>query len=112
MVAMVLRDTYLCQLVEVLRIGRLTSIAICLQPLQIVFGEILTFRRFLLILARGTTESNTLLSKEPVTRHRLEIILNARENAVNFYKNSGYEVIRETYILFDKIQHFEMKKVL
>ena len=45
-------------------------------------------------------------------KNRLEIILNSRENAVNFYKNSGYEVIRETYILFDKIQHYEMKKVL
>ena len=34
------------------------------------------------------------------------------ENAVIFYKNLGYEVVKESYILFDKIQHFEMKKVL
>ena len=43
---------------------------------------------------------------------RNNIILNARENAVIFYKNLGYEVVKESYLLFDKIQHFEMKKVL
>ena len=44
--------------------------------------------------------------------NRSHIILNARENAVIFYENLGYEVVKESYILFDKIQHFEMKKVL
>ena len=43
---------------------------------------------------------------------RKEIILNARENAVNFYKSIGYKIIQKSYILFDKIQHYEMKKVL
>ena len=43
---------------------------------------------------------------------RKEIILNARENAVNFYKSIGYNIIQKSYILFDKIQHYEMKKVL
>ena len=43
---------------------------------------------------------------------RLEIILNARENAVNFYKSLDYKIIQKSYVLFDKIQHYEMKKVL
>ena len=43
---------------------------------------------------------------------RTEIILNARENAMNFYKSIGYKIIQKSYILFDKIQHYEMKKVL
>jgi len=43
---------------------------------------------------------------------RVEIILNARENAVNFYKSLDYKIIQKSYVLFDKIQHYEMKKVL
>ena len=44
--------------------------------------------------------------------NRSKIILNARENAVMFYKKLGYKVIKKTYLLYNKIQHFEMKKVL
>jgi len=40
------------------------------------------------------------------------IILNARINAVDFYKNLNYEVIEKTNLLFGVIQHFKMKKVL
>ena len=40
------------------------------------------------------------------------IILDARENAVGFYVVLGYEVIGESYLLFDSIQHFKMKKLL
>ena len=40
------------------------------------------------------------------------IILNARENAVPFYKKLGYNITEKTNLLFGKIQHYEMKKVL
>ena len=40
------------------------------------------------------------------------IILQARENAVPFYKNNGYEIIKKTHLLFNEIQHWLMKKML
>ncbi|MBL1278672.1 MAG: GNAT family N-acetyltransferase [Fluviicola sp.] len=41
-----------------------------------------------------------------------KIILHARENAVTFYKNLGYEIIEESYLLFGEIQHYLMRKGL
>ncbi len=41
-----------------------------------------------------------------------KIILHAREPAINFYKNLGYQVIEKSYRLFDEIQHFHMSKKL
>ena len=38
------------------------------------------------------------------------MILSARENALQFYENNGYEIIKKTYLLFDKIQHWLMRK--
>jgi len=40
------------------------------------------------------------------------IMLHARENAVGFYKKSGYQLIKKSYLLFDEIQHFYMSKKL
>ena len=40
------------------------------------------------------------------------IILSARENALQFYKNNGYEIIEKTHLLFGKIQHWLMRKEL
>tara|TARA_Y100001970_G_scaffold97117_1_gene122254 strand:- start:7654 stop:8091 length:438 start_codon:yes stop_codon:yes gene_type:complete len=40
------------------------------------------------------------------------MVLNARENAVYFYENLGYKITKKTNLLFGKIQHYEMKKVL
>lgn len=40
------------------------------------------------------------------------IKLHARENAVGFYKKMGYEVTEKSYLLFDCIQHYKMKKTL
>ena len=40
------------------------------------------------------------------------IILSARENALKFYKNNGYEIIEKTHTLFGKIQHWLMRKEL
>jgi len=38
------------------------------------------------------------------------IILNARENALDFYEKLNYKVIKKTNLLLGKIQHYEMKK--
>jgi hypothetical protein len=40
------------------------------------------------------------------------IFLNARINAVNFYKHLGYEVIADGELLWGKIPHFVMQKYL
>lgn len=41
-----------------------------------------------------------------------EIVLEARENALPFYKSLGYQIEKESYLLFGKIQHYRMKKAL
>ncbi|MFD1188033.1 GNAT family N-acetyltransferase [Pontibacter rugosus] len=40
------------------------------------------------------------------------VTLQARENAVNFYRRNGYEILEKTYILFGTIQHYRMAKQL
>ena len=40
------------------------------------------------------------------------IILSARENALQFYKNNGYEIMEKTHLLFGEIQHWLTKKEL
>ena len=40
------------------------------------------------------------------------IILQARKNAVQFYQSNGYKILKKSYILFDEIQHWLMKKEL
>lgn len=42
----------------------------------------------------------------------ITLMLHARENAVNFYRRNGYEVVKESYILFGTIQHYLMTKQL
>lgn len=39
-----------------------------------------------------------------------EIVLDARENALKFYFSIGYEIIGDSYLLFDVIPHFKMIK--
>jgi len=41
-----------------------------------------------------------------------EIILQARENAVEFYKSLEYELVEPTFKLFGEIQHYLMRKQL
>ena len=41
-----------------------------------------------------------------------EIVLEARENAVPFYKSLGYQIEQESYLLCGEIQHYRMKKAL
>jgi predicted GNAT family N-acyltransferase len=40
------------------------------------------------------------------------IVLDARQPAVDFYKKLGYKVVKKSYLLFGEIQHFRMKKEL
>ena len=40
------------------------------------------------------------------------IILSARGNALQFYKNNGYNIMKKTHLLFDEIQHWLMGKEL
>lgn len=40
------------------------------------------------------------------------ILLDAREAAVDFYKKQGYQVTAKSYRLFGEIQHFQMSKKL
>ena len=42
----------------------------------------------------------------------LEITLNAREDAVQFYRHNGYQVLRPSHTLFGVIPHFELRKRL
>ena len=41
-----------------------------------------------------------------------EIVLEARENAVPFYRAIGYTIVAESYLLFGEIQHYRMSKTL
>tara|TARA_Y100000589_G_scaffold306395_1_gene321094 strand:+ start:38572 stop:39006 length:435 start_codon:yes stop_codon:yes gene_type:complete len=40
------------------------------------------------------------------------IILNARENALPFYRKNGYETFEKSYLLWGEIQHYLMQKSL
>ena len=39
-----------------------------------------------------------------------QIILHAREEAIDFYIKNGFFIVEKSYLLFDSIQHFLMKK--
>ncbi|HZC58445.1 MAG TPA: GNAT family N-acetyltransferase [Chthoniobacterales bacterium] len=39
-----------------------------------------------------------------------EVMLNAREEAVSFYKSNGYVIVQPSHSLFGVIPHFEMRK--
>lgn len=41
-----------------------------------------------------------------------KIFLHARENAVSFYEQNGYKIIRPSHVLFQSIQHYLMEKCL
>lgn len=40
------------------------------------------------------------------------MVLQARENAVNFYLRNGYKVKERSFLLWDEIQHYLMEKEL
>jgi predicted GNAT family N-acyltransferase len=52
------------------------------------------------------------LEQEAGKRNIKRIVLDAREPAVGFYQKLGYSIEKKSYLLFDKIQHFRMKKRL
>jgi len=39
-----------------------------------------------------------------------ELFLHARDNALIFYEKLGYEITEKSYLLFDSIQHYKMRK--
>ena len=50
------------------------------------------------------------IEKEAKSNGAKELILHARGYAVNFYKKNNYLVVEKSYLLFDSIQHYLMKK--
>ncbi len=54
----------------------------------------------------------TYLEEIAKENKRSLVILHARENAVEFYKNCGYFVKEKSYLLWGKIQHFLMQKFI
>ncbi|MBP6334568.1 MAG: GNAT family N-acetyltransferase [Bacteroidia bacterium] len=52
------------------------------------------------------------IEKEANERKLKYIVLEARENALNFYLNCGYLAIADSFLLFDVIKHTRMRKDL
>ena len=51
--------------------------------------------------------------EEKARRHGAQrMILQARENAVDFYKRCGYRVTEKTFLMWGLIQHYLMEKTL
>ncbi len=51
-----------------------------------------------------------MMEKMALNRGAVKIILDARENAVEFYRKNGYEIVRPSKVLFGEIKHFLMEK--
>ena len=41
-----------------------------------------------------------------------QLILHARNNALGFYEKLGYKITEKSYLLFNSIQHYKMRKEL
>jgi N-acetylglutamate synthase-like GNAT family acetyltransferase len=52
------------------------------------------------------------LEEQAVKSGAKSVILQARENALDFYKSCGYQVKEKTFLLYDSIQHYLMDKQL
>jgi GNAT superfamily N-acetyltransferase len=50
------------------------------------------------------------VEKVSIARGDTQMILHAREQAVGFYLNQGYQLVEKSHLLFDKIQHYLMEK--
>lgn len=55
---------------------------------------------YLMVAAENISKSN----------HCKSIFLQARVNAVPFYERNGYHIEAKTFLLFDTIQHYAMRK--
>jgi predicted GNAT family N-acyltransferase len=58
------------------------------------------------------TQILKFLEEKAMERKIKKITLDARDNAVNFYRKNGYKVEGDSYKLFDIIPHFRMGKNL
>ncbi len=56
--------------------------------------------------------SRILVSLEDAARKNKikTIILDVREAAINFYKKHGYQLLEQSHLLFNEIQHYKMLK--
>lgn len=52
------------------------------------------------------------LEEKAKEKNLKEIQLQARENAVNFYKSCGYSVKETSFLLWGQIQHYLMVKII
>jgi ribosomal protein S18 acetylase RimI-like enzyme len=58
------------------------------------------------------TKLLTEMEKRLKQKGARQIVLNAREIAVEFYENHGYDIAGKAHILYDSIEHFKMVKRL
>ena len=62
---------------------------------------------------KGLGKKITEFLEEEATKNGFSAIqLQARENAVEFYKKGGYQIVEKTFLLWDIIQHYLMEKKL
>lgn len=52
------------------------------------------------------------LEKKAKQEKTKTIVLDARENAIGFYKKKNYELLEKSHLLFGSIQHYQMLKYL
>ncbi len=52
------------------------------------------------------------LEKIAIEKGAKKIILHARDNAVKFYENNGYKVVKKSHKLFGVIPHYQMLKTI
>ena len=52
------------------------------------------------------------LEKKAAGQGATRIILDARENALEFYKKNGYQLLEKGHLLYGEIQHYKMEKHL
>ena len=89
---------------EIIGIGRLHKISLDIYQVR-YFAVHKDYRR----IGLGTYLMKDL-EKIAVKNKSNYITLNARENAINFYKKLDYKVLKKTFLLYKKIQHYEMRK--
>jgi predicted GNAT family N-acyltransferase len=54
----------------------------------------------------------TAMEQQAIKKQCQQMVLHAREPAIEFYKKSGYQVVNKSHLLFGEIQHYYMKKNL
>ncbi len=54
----------------------------------------------------------TYMEQKALQKGANKMILQARENAVDFYTKCGYHVVEKSYLMWGQIQHYLMEKTL